>query len=194
MTTTHTYKLAAYPKEVTLRDGTRVALKPMTSEDALTLQRFFSRIPAEDRYYLKEDVTSPQVVQRWTAELDYHRVLPLLAWIDGRVVADATLHRQRAGARRHVGEVRILVDPEYRNRGLGTTMLHELATIANESGLERLIFEAVSEKEDAGIKAAQFVGFVQVGVLHSNAKDPDGHPRNLVIMEMPLGKWFDWWY
>ena len=73
-------------------------------------------------------------------------------------------------------------------------MLHALATIASENGLERLIFEVVAEKEDAAIKAAQFVGFVQVGVLRSNAKDPDGHPRDLVIMEMPLGKWFEWWY
>ena len=194
MTITHTYKLVDYPKEVTLRDGAKVTLKPMNPGDALQLEEFFSRIPAEDRYYLKEDVTSRQVVQRWAAELDYDRVLPLLAWIDDRVVADATLHRQRAGARRHVGEIRILVDPEYRNRGLGTRMLHEMATIANENGVERLIFEAVSEKEDAAIKAAQYVGFVQVGVLRSNAKDPDGRPRDLVIMEMPLGKWFEWWY
>lgn len=194
MTIARTYKLVDYPKEITLRDGARVILKPMTPGDALPLERFFPRIPADDRYYLKEDVTSPQVVQRWAAELDYDRVLPLLAWVNDRVVADGTLHRNRAGARRHVGEVRILVDPEYRNRSLGTTMLHELATIANESGLERLTFEAVSEKEDAAVKAAQFVGFVQVGILRSHAKDPDGHPRDLVLMEMPLGKWFEWWY
>lgn len=194
MTIAHTYQLVDYPKEVTLRDGDKVTLKPMTPGDSLPLERFFSRISAEDRYYLKEDVASPQVVQRWAAELDYNRTLPLLAWVDDRVVADATLHRQRAGARQHVGEVRVLVDPEYRSRGLGTTMLHELATIANDSGLERLTFELVSEKEEAAIKSALFLGFVQVGILRSNAKDPDGHPRDLIIMEMPLGKWFERWF
>lgn len=194
MRTTHTYKLVDYPKEISLRDGSNVVLKPLTEGDAGPLQQFFLRIPDEDRFYLKEDVTSPQVVERWVSQLDYDRVLPLLAWVGNRVVADGTLHRSRAGARRHVGEIRILVDPEYRNRGLGTTMLHELATVANESGLERLTFEAVAEKEDAAIKSAQFVGFVQVGVLRSHAKDPDGHPRDLVLMEMPLGKWFEWWY
>jgi RimJ/RimL family protein N-acetyltransferase len=90
--------------------------------------------------------------------------------------------------------VRILVDPEFRNRGLGTVMLRDLATIANESGLEILTFEAVAEKEDAAIAAAKFVGFVPVGTLRGHAKDPDSHPRDLVMLEMPLGKWFEWWY
>jgi len=194
MTMTHTYKLSAYPKDVVLRDGTKVVLKPMTEQDAGTLLQFFLTIPSEDRYYLKEDITSPAVTQRWARELNYDRALPLLAWIDGQVVADATLHRQRAGARRHVGEVRIMVNPEFRNRGLGTAMIRELATIANESGLEMLTFEVVAEKEDAAIAAAKFVGFVPVGVLSGHAKDPNGHPRDLIMLEMPLGKWFEWWY
>jgi RimJ/RimL family protein N-acetyltransferase len=194
MTMFHTYKLSAYPKEVVLKDGTKVVLKPMTEHDAGALLRFFLKIPAVDRYYLKEDVTSPSVTQRWARELDYDRALPLLAWIEGQVVADATLHRQRAGARRHVGEVRVLVDPDFRNQGLGTAMIRELATIANDSGLEILTFEVVADKEDAAIAAAKFVGFVPMGVLCGHAKDPDSHPRDLVLLEMPLGKWFEWWY
>jgi RimJ/RimL family protein N-acetyltransferase len=186
--------IGAYPKEVNLRDGLRVSLRPMTAGDAEALLQFFLRIPAEDRYYLKEDVTSPRVVQRWAAELDYHRALPLLAWVDGRVVANGTLHRNRAAARGHVGELRLLVEPEYRNLGLGTAILRELADIANQTGLERLLFEVVADKEDPAIRAAELVGFIRVAVLRGHAKDPDSHPRDLVLMEMPLGKWFEWWY
>ena len=193
MVAVHIYKLTAYPKQVALRDGTPVTLKPMTQQDADALLKFFLRVPPDDRHYLKEDVTSPKVLQRWAAELDYDRALPLLAWVNGRVVADGTLHRTRAGARRHVGELRIVVDPEFRARGLGTTVMHELAAIANDNGLERLFFQAVTGREDMAIKAAEFVGFIKVGVLQSHAKDLDGHPRDIVLMEMPLGKWFEWW-
>jgi RimJ/RimL family protein N-acetyltransferase len=126
--------------------------------------------------------------------LNYDRVLPLLVWVNGRVVADGTLHWSRAGARRHVGELRILVGPEYRNRGLGTTLMCELADIANGTGLELLTFEVVAEKEAAAIKAAEWVGFVRVAVLGGRARDMDGHPRDRVLLEMPLGKWFEWWY
>ncbi len=189
----HVYKLTAYPKTATTRDGTKVTLKPMGQQDAAALLDFFKRIPPEDRFYLKEDVTDPRILQRWAEELDYDRALPLLAWVDGRVVADGSLHRTRANARRHVGQVRIVVDPEYRSKGIGATMLHELAAIADENGLERIMLEAVAEKEDQAIKAAEFVGFVRVGLLPGHARDPDGRPRDIVILEMPLGKWFDWW-
>lgn len=193
MLKTHIYKLTAYPREAALRDGTKVTLKPMEQMNGKALLAFFRRIPAEDRFYLKEDVTSPEVIERWTEEMDYDRTLPLLAWANGRIVGDATLHRSRAGARRHVGQVRITVDPEYRSRGLGTMLLHELAAIANDNGLERLLLEAVAEREDAAIKAAEFVGFVKAGLLPGHAKDLEGHPRDIVLLEMPLGKWFEWW-
>ena len=193
MMAAHTYEVSAFPKEVGLRDGTRVILKPMTPDDAGALLEFFRGIPAEDRFYLKEDVTSRKVVERWVKELDYDRALPLLGWADDRVVADATLHRNRAGARRHSGEVRVLVAPEYRNRGLGTNLLRELAEIADKNGLERVLFEAVAETEEAAIQAAKYLGFVQVGVLTNFAKDLDGHPRDLVLLELPLGKWLEWW-
>ena len=189
----HTYRLSAYPKEVMLRDGTRVLLRPMAREDADALLQFFLRVPAEDRSYLKEDVTSPKVIRRWAEELDYDRALPLLAWVNGKVVADGTLHRTRSLARRHVGEVRVVVDSEYRSRGLGTSILHELAAFANDNGLERLLFQAVAESEATAIKAAEFVGFVRIGVLPGHGKDPDGHPRDIVLLEMPLGEWFEWW-
>ena len=189
----HVYKLTAYPKQLHLLDGTEVVLKPMTPEDAEPLLKFFLQVPAEDRRYLKEDVTSPKVIGRWAKEIDYDRALPLLAWVDGKIVADGTLHRTRTLARRHVGELRIVVDPDFRNRGLGTALLRELAAIANENGLERLLFQAVSDREDSAIKAALYVGFVRIGVLPGHAKDLDGHPRDVVLMEMPLGKWFEWW-
>ena len=189
---TYTYKLSAYPKELTLRDGRIVLLKPMMPEDGEPLMHFFQQVPADDRYYLKEDVTSPKVMQRWTSELDYDRTLPLLALLGGQIVADASLHRTRALARRHVGEVRIVVHPDLRSQGLGTLLLRELAIIADENGIEKLEFQAVAEREDDAIKAAEFVGFIKMARLPNHAKDRDGHPRDVVLLEMPLGKWLEW--
>ena len=55
-----------------------------------------------------------------------------------------TLHHRRAGARQHIGEVRIVVDPAYRNRGVGRGLLHKLIELAGDQhqgvhfGLARL--------------------------------------------------------
>jgi L-amino acid N-acyltransferase YncA len=193
MLKTHTFKLTAYPKELTLRDQTKVTVKPMTESDGKALLDFFRRIPADERYYLKDDVTSPEVIERWSAGLDYNRTLPLLAWVNGRIVADATLHRTRANARRHVGQLRVTVDAAFRDKGLGTVLLRELVAIANENVLDRVLIEVVADREEAARKAAEAIGFVQVGLLPGHAKDLDGHPRDIVLLEMPLGKWLEWW-
>ena len=189
----HTYTLSAYPKTVGLRDGTSITLRPMQPDDAGALLAFFQKLSREDRFFLKEDVASPVVIQRWVDDMDYDRALPIIALDGDTIVADGTLHRSRANARRHIGQIRIAVADDYRNRGLGTTLLNELATIANEHGLERLLLEAVSDHEDDAIKAAEYVGFVRVGSLPGHAKDLQDRPRDIVLLEMPLGKWFDWW-
>ncbi|MBF8299010.1 MAG: putative GCN5-related N-acetyltransferase [Dehalococcoidia bacterium] len=193
MLKTHTYKLSMYPKDITLREGTSVTLRPMASADGDALLDFFQRIPADDRYYLKEDVLDPSVIKRWMAELDFDRTLPIVALAGGKIIADGTLHRTRAMARRHVGSLRILVDPAYRMKGLGTMLLHELAAIADANVLDRLLLEAVAVKEEAAIRAAEFVGFVRVATFPGHVKDADGHPWDVVLLEMPMGKWFAWW-
>ena len=189
----HVYRLTAYPKDVDLGDGKRVTLRPMTEADEEALLAFFTKLPAGDRFYLKGDVASPQLIHEWATTLDYDRVLPVLALSGDQVVADATLHRSRVGARRHVGQVRITVAPDYREAGLGMTMLQELAAIANDNDLDRLLLEAVVEKEHQAIDAAERVGFVKEGLLPGHAKDLDGHLRDVVLLEMPLGKWLEWW-
>lgn len=187
------YQLSEYPKEVILLNGTRITLRPMTPEDEEGLTNFFCQIPEADRRYLKEDVTSPEVIARWARQLDYNRALPLLAIDGNRIVADATLHRRRAIARSHVGEVRVVVEPSFRGRGLGTIMLRELIGIAVDAGLERIIFELAADEEAAAIEAAERLGFVRAATLPNQVKDALGRPHDLMIMELPLGKWYEWW-
>ncbi|MER3420357.1 MAG: hypothetical protein C4290_07460, partial [Chloroflexota bacterium] len=97
--------LDGYPKTLTLADGTTVTVRPLRATDQAALLAFFRGIPAEDRWWLREDVCDPEVIRRWTVELDYDRVLPLVALVENRIVADATLHRRGFGARHHLGEV-----------------------------------------------------------------------------------------
>lgn len=193
MVTSTRYRLEGYPRSVSLTDGSEVVLKPMAAEDGPALYEFFKDLPAGDRFYLKDDVASPEVIKRWVRELDYDRVLPILAWAGEEVVGDATLHRGRAGARRHVAEVRIVVARKYRGRSLGTMLLHELLNIARQTGLERVVMELVAEREDTAIMAATGWGFERAGALPGHARDIDGTPHDVIFMEMPLERWFEGW-
>jgi L-amino acid N-acyltransferase YncA len=169
-----------------LRDGTAVTLRPLVEEDQVRLLEFFRRVPEGERYYLKENVASPEVIQDWTSNLDYRRVIPIIALTGDKIVADATLHRSHSRSRSHIGEIRIVVDPNYREVGLGRRLIQELLDIAAMLGLDRVIFELVAQREKAAIAAAESVGFREVAVLKGWVRDILGEDQDLVIMEMPL--------
>lgn len=190
--TTATYTIGAYPKELKLRDGGRVSLRPLEDGDEQALLDFFLAVPEEERFFLKEDVTSPEVIGRWMRERDYSRALPLIALDGTKIVADAVLIRRRGNSRSHIGEIRVVVAPPYRERGLGTTLIRELCDIADDAGLEKVTFELVADREQEAIRAAEWLGFLRVATIEGGAIDPLGHHHDVVLMAMPLGRWYQW--
>jgi GNAT superfamily N-acetyltransferase len=185
--------LNGYPKQLPLQDGAEVTVRPLTPGDERTLLDFFLRLPEAERFYLKDDITRPGVIAGWVRDLDYARVFPLLAVQHDRIVGDATLHRRRGGAHRHMGEVRVTVDPDLRRRGLGTALLQELVACASQVGLETLIFELIEGVQDEAIDAARRTGFLVAARLVNHVKDMQGKPHDLVMMSILLGAWYGWW-
>lgn len=175
-------KLEEYPKEVLLKDKrTRVLLRPMVREDRDKLLAFFRSLPESDRLYLRSDVTKEEVVDKWVRNLNYERVLPILAIFEGNIVADATLHRSDYSWTKHVGEIRIVVAPSMRKKGLGSILARELFHQAMLSGIEKIIVEMAEEDEPAR-RVFEKIGFKQEAVLKDHIIDAKGKKHNLVIM------------
>jgi len=173
--------LTVYPKKVRLQSGTSVTIRPMVKEDADKLYAFFSRVPREDRLFLRDDVSIRDVIDSWTQELDYEKVLPLVAEVGGNIVGDATLHRRKFGWTSHVGKVRLVIDKDYRGKGLGTVLIEELIDIAKKAGLEQLVAELISDQTGA-LSAFKRLGFEKEAVFFNYVKDQTGEERNLVVM------------
>ena len=177
--------LEKYPSKVDLKDGTQLTLKAMTKQDERALIDFFESLTEEDRLYLRNDVSSYRVVREWFENINYNRVFPLLAWADGRIVANATLHRKPFGWMRHVGEIRIVVSPEFRKRGLARILAAEIVANAKEAGLEKLMAEmAVSQKNALG--AFHKLGFKDEATLKEYIRDGKGRVHDLLIMTLDL--------
>jgi len=173
--------LTVYPKKVRLQSGTSVTIRPMVKDDADKLHAFFSRVPREDRLFLRDDVSIRDVIDSWTQELDYEKVLPLVAEVGGNIVGDATLHRRKFGWTSHVGKVRLVIDKDYRGKGLGTVLIEELIDIAKKAGLEQLVAELMSNQSGA-LSAFKRLGFEKEAVFFNYVKDQMGEERNLVVM------------
>ena len=89
--------LEKYRKEVVLKDGTKIVLRPMLAEDKDALYEFFKAVPHEEARYLRDNVESRLVVEKWANNLDYSKTLPILAVTNGKIISDATLNRRRSG-------------------------------------------------------------------------------------------------
>jgi L-amino acid N-acyltransferase YncA len=184
--------MPAYPKELTLRDGSTVTIRALQTDDEGRLLDFFLGISDEERYFLKDDVTSPAVLRNWTEHLDYDRALPIVALDGERFVAEAVLVRKRGNARSHIGEVRVTVAPAWRDRGLGTALMRELCDVADDAELDKVLFEVVADCETPALQAAEAMGFVRVGAIEGGARDQRGHLHDVLILAMPLGKYYRW--
>ncbi len=178
--------LRKFPRIATLNDGHQVTIRPLQPDDSAALHQFFLRVPEEDRFYLNNDVTAPEVIREFTGNISMDVAIPLVAVSGDKIVADSTLHRSRRASRRHVGELRIVVDSEYRGRGLGARLIDELIQLGVDLGLERLVFELVDRREMPAIQAAKAAGFEQVAVLEGRVRDMYGIMQDLVILEFPL--------
>lgn len=174
-----------YPKEVKVKDGTTVVLRPFERRDKDALFAFFQKLPEEDRLFLKDNVTDPATVERWAVELNYDRVYPLLAWKGSDIVADATLHKNIGGWMKHVGTIRIVVAREYQRQGLGAILANELFLHALKSGLEKIVAEMM-ETQPGAKKVFEKLGFRQEAVLHGQVRDQIGVRHDLLVLTKDL--------
>jgi len=138
--------LEEYPKEITLQDGLDCTLRPMARDDQDALYRFFMALPDEDRRYLRNDATNRILIEKWCRDLNYNKVLPILAKRDNRILANATLHKETFGWGMHVGEIRITVAEDFQQRGLGSILLAELSKLAHDHNLKKLCARIVASR------------------------------------------------
>jgi len=169
---------------VTLKDGAYVLLRPMNSEDEKHLVEFYSVVSDDELLYFRENVRDTVKIHAWCQELDYSKVLPILAFVKDHVVGSATLHFHD-GPKRHIGEVRLFLAKDYRKRGLGIKMIKALIDLGRKLGLGLLVGEVIAEQIKV-VKAFESLGFKSRTVLDDYFLCPDGEYRDVVLMTMPL--------
>jgi GNAT superfamily N-acetyltransferase len=179
------FELQKYPKEIRLKDDSKCKLRPLRKEDEKNFAEFFKAVPEPERMFIKHRVTDPQVIRDWCQQIDLGRNLPLLAFINNKIVGDATLHQQLGGWKRHIGRVSVLVLPQYRGRGLARALVSEIVQIARGLGLEKVEAEFIGEQE-AAVKMFALLGFSQLMKLESYVKDMQAISHDYVLMGLDL--------
>jgi RimJ/RimL family protein N-acetyltransferase len=169
---------------VTLKDGARVLLRPLSQEDRQALLDLFLPIPMEERRFMRHNVNDPAVVSAWAEHIDYDKVFPLVAVVGDRIVGMASLHF-RDGHARHRAEIRIFLAKDFRRRGLGGKLTNALVDLAKRRSLYLLEVQIVRDRTN-DIKAMQKAGFEVCATLDDYYMLPDGELRDVVILLLRL--------
>ena len=169
---------------VTLKDGTYVLLRPMVADDEKCLLEFYTSVNDDDMRYFRHYVKDPTIVRNWAEQLDYSKVLPVLALVKDRAVGSASLHYGE-GPHRHIAEVRLFLAKDFRKRGLGMKMIKALIDLARKQGLSILEAEVIADQTKV-VRAFETLGFKTQATLDDYFLFPDGETRDVVFMTMAL--------
>ena len=159
-------------------------IRAVETEDADELVRFFGRIPESDRTFLKEDIADPRVLTDW--------VQPgagrMIAIDQGEVVGALAVVRL-VGWSSHVGEVRLVVDPEYRGRGIGRQLARQAVLDAGDMGLKKLVVEVIADQAPL-IAMFRGLGFEPEALLTDHVRDRSGQMRDLIVLANSVDEQF----
>lgn len=124
----------------TLRDGSRVLIRPIGKKDAALERAFIERLSPTSREYrfLGQMKASDDMVKRLT-EIDYRRDMAFVAL------------RHEEGEKREIGvsrfclgddgtscECAVAVSDEWQGRGLGHLLMRHLIEVARQRGIKRM--------------------------------------------------------
>lgn len=134
-----------YPVELvwssTLRDGTRVVIRPIRPEDRRIEQDFVHNLSDESRYFRFFNAVrdlSETALTRFT-QVDYDRDMALIA-----VICENALETQIGVARYSINpdgrscEFAIAVADAWQRKGIGSRLMHSLTDAARRRGLETM--------------------------------------------------------
>lgn len=178
--------VSAYPKKLILRDRSEVSVHIMRPSLEGKLKKFMKELPSSERVYFRDDVSDPEVIRQWSQVIDLDRVIPLVAMdVEEKIVANWTLHQREHGWTRHHGQIRGIVSRKWRQKGLGTKMVHELLRIASSTEIERVVIELVEPQKEL-LERYKRIGFKTDAVLKDWVKDFSGRYNDVHILSTQL--------
>jgi len=170
---------------VEIKDGRKVVITELRSEDLDELLTFFKALPEADRIFLRMDVTDrAAVVQRLQESMEgkAHR---LVARVGQHIVAYGVLEHEGHGWQEHVGELRLIVARDYQRAGLGMNLARVLYNLAVKDKVEVIVARMMAPQTTAR-RILERLGFVEETVLTDHVRDRRGRKQDQVLMRCDL--------
>ena len=169
-----------YPWTTTLK-GQEITLRLMRPENRDALLKFAKSLPEDDLLFLAVDITRPEALEQWIHNIETGQIRTVLAEANGKLIGHGTLNHNALQWTRHLGEIVLLISPDYRGIGLGNLLANELFSIARELGLQKIVARMASEQRGA-LQVFERLGFRAEALLGDYVIDRDGRTHDLIVM------------
>lgn len=176
-TTTH---IRAYPRKHLLGNAT-VEVELLKPEDGAAVAAFVQKLPTHDLLFVRRDLSHPRVAIAWLDAIAEGSITSLAARSNGEFVGCTAIVTDPRSWSRHVAELRVMVSPAWRGRGLGRLLIQECFALALGLGLEKLHVQMTVDQRSA-IAVFEELGFRAEAVLRDHVKDRDGTTYDLAIL------------
>jgi GNAT superfamily N-acetyltransferase len=186
MTEASTPILESYPRQIKLDDDRAFTLRLMEKADRDRMVDFARSLPPDDLLFLRKDITNPEVLNEWVRDIERGRTVTVLAERSSELLAYGSLLLRETFWGRHMGEIRVLVRPDYRGLGLGFQLASDVFAIAKDAGIEQMIARMTTEQKRTRARLER-LGFKKDAILRGFVRDREGKPRDLLVMSAGVG-------
>jgi len=162
-------------------DGATLELARLQPGDAQALADFVAQLPPHDLLFLRRDISQPKVISAWMQAIAEGRLHSLAVREAGVLVGCTAIVVDALSWSRHVGELRVLVAPVWRGRGLGRLLVQQCFAQALELGLDKLVAQMTVDQV-AAIAVFEELGFRAEALLRDHVKDRDGQLHDLALL------------
>lgn len=146
---------------------------------------FVATLPEHDLLFLGRDLNHPRVIAAWLEAIAEGWIDSLVAvdkdGVGEPVVGTAALVRDPLGWSAHVGEIRLLVSPDRRGKGLGRDLLAAIFAIGQERGLAKLSARMTPD-QTGSVALFEGLGFRAEALLRDQVRGRDGTAHDLAIL------------
>ena len=169
-----------YPRTIVCGDA-EVEIARMTAGDRAALVDFVAKLPTQDLLFVPRDLGHPKVVDAWMRSLEAGELTSLVARHRASMVGCTAIFVDELSWSRHVGELRVLVSPAWRGKGLGRVLIQECFAQALELGLKKLVAQMTTDQR-AAIALFEELGFRAEALLSRHVADRSGTLHDLVLL------------
>ena len=164
-----------------------VAIQSLADCSEQALETFVGKLPVHDLLFLDRDIRQPRVLAAWRRAIEQGAVHSLVAIAGDEIVATTAVIRDPLSWSAHVADVRLLVLPESRGKGVGRALLEASIEHAISQGATKLTARMTPDQRGA-ITLFEETGFRGEALLRDQVRDTNGDLHDIAVLSLDVGQ------